>query len=127
MLRCPINHDVGIKPISSLNFKTGFVSCIGSLSQFHLFVSSGDTFVFLEKCLDGIEVTSNNAALGLPSGEEESVCTGECHEDKDVVTRLLRDMQICDARAVFDSYFLSRWFKKSSSRGESRFVACFSG
>ncbi|CAN6993690.1 unnamed protein product [Brassica oleracea var. botrytis] len=98
MLRCPINHDVGIKPISSLNFKT-----------------------------DGIEVTSNNAALGLPSGEEESVCTGECHEDKDVVTRLLRDMQICDARAVFDSYFLSRWFKKSSSRGESRFVACFSG
>ncbi|KAH0898695.1 hypothetical protein HID58_048263, partial [Brassica napus] len=69
----------------------------------------------------GIEVTSNNAALGLPSGEEESVCTGECHEDKDVVTRLLRDMQICDARAVFDSYFLSRWFKKSSSRGESRF------
>ncbi|CAF1700454.1 unnamed protein product [Brassica oleracea var. botrytis] len=98
MLRCPINHDVGIKPISSLNFKT-----------------------------DGLEVTSNNAALGLPSGEEESVCTGECHEDKDVVTRLLRDMQICDARAVFDSYFLSRWFKKSSSRGESRFVACFSG
>lgn len=74
----------------------------------------------------GVPWTSKDAAITTPSGEEESVCTGECPEDKDDVTRLLEDMQICGARAVFDVYLPNSRFKKSSP-GEPSFVACFSG
>ncbi|XP_009116440.1 uncharacterized protein LOC103841642 [Brassica rapa] len=74
----------------------------------------------------GVPWTSKDPAVTTPSGEEESVCLGECREDKDDVTRLLGDMQICDARAVFDVYLPNSRFKKSSP-GEPSFVACFSG
>ncbi|CAN6978159.1 hypothetical protein IGI04_037764 [Brassica rapa subsp. trilocularis] len=66
----------------------------------------------------GVPWTSKDAAITTPSGE--------CPEDKDDVTRLLGDMQICDARAVFDVYLPNSRFKKSSP-GEPSFVACFSG
>ncbi|KAG2320917.1 hypothetical protein Bca52824_014130 [Brassica carinata] len=56
--------------------------------------------------------------LGLPCGEEESVSTSECPEDKDDVTRILGDMQLCDARAVFDLYFPNSWFRRTSSPGK---------
>ncbi|KAG2241174.1 hypothetical protein Bca52824_096840 [Brassica carinata] len=58
--------------------------------------------------------------------DEELVCVGECPEDKYALTRLLGDMRICDARAVFDVYLPNSRFKKSSP-GEPSFVACFSG
>ncbi|VVB05987.1 unnamed protein product [Arabis nemorensis] len=74
----------------------------------------------------GVRWTSKDAAIMTPVSEEESVCAGECPEDKDTVTKLLGDMQICDARAVFDVYLPNRRFKKSCP-GEPSFVACFSG
>ncbi|ESQ33339.1 hypothetical protein EUTSA_v10008553mg [Eutrema salsugineum] len=70
----------------------------------------------------GVPWTSKDAAITAPSGEEESVCAG----GEFTVTKLLRDMQICDARAVFDVYLPNSRFKKSSP-GEPSFVACFSG
>ncbi|KAF8102130.1 hypothetical protein N665_0201s0415 [Sinapis alba] len=73
----------------------------------------------------GVSWTSKDAVITTPSGEEESVCVGECPEDKDAVTRLLGGMQICGARAVFDVYLPNSLFKKSSP-GEPSFVACFS-
>ncbi|KAL1225583.1 hypothetical protein V5N11_019318 [Cardamine amara subsp. amara] len=75
----------------------------------------------------GVSWTSKDAAITTPSGEQESVCTGECPEDKDdTVTKLLGDMHISDARSVFDVYLPNSRFKKSSP-GEPSFVACFSG
>ena len=74
----------------------------------------------------GVPWTSMDAAITTPSGEEELVCVGECPEDKYALTRLLGDMRICDARAVFDVYLPNSRFKKSSP-GEPSFVACFSG
>uniref|UniRef100_A0A1J3E000 tRNA-splicing endonuclease subunit Sen54 n=1 Tax=Noccaea caerulescens TaxID=107243 RepID=A0A1J3E000_NOCCA len=69
----------------------------------------------------GVPWTSKDAAaVSTPSGEEESVCAS------DTVTKLLGDMQICEARAVFDVYLPNSRFKKSSP-GEPNFVACFSG
>ena len=66
----------------------------------------------------GVPWTSKDAAITTPSGE--------CFKDKDDVTRLLEDMQLCDARAVFDVYLPTSRFKKFSP-GEPSFVACFSG
>ncbi|CAH2063846.1 unnamed protein product [Thlaspi arvense] len=75
----------------------------------------------------GVPWTSKDAAaISTPSGEQESVCAGECTEAKDDVTKLLGDMQLCDARAVFDVYLPNSRFKKSCP-GEPSFVACFSG
>lgn len=69
----------------------------------------------------GVPWTSKDAAaVSTPTGEEESACAG------DTVTKLLGDMQICEARAVFDVYLPNSRFKKSSP-GEPSFVACFSG
>ncbi|CAA7060582.1 unnamed protein product [Microthlaspi erraticum] len=62
----------------------------------------------------GVPWTSKDAAISTLSSEEESV------------TKLLGDMQICEARAVFDVYLPNSRFKKSSP-GEPSFVACFSG
>jgi len=72
----------------------------------------------------GVSWTLKDAAR--PNGEEESACAGECPADNDTVTKLLGDMQICDAKAVFDVYLPNSRFKKSSP-GEPSFVACFSG
>ncbi|CAN8305954.1 unnamed protein product [Cochlearia groenlandica] len=73
----------------------------------------------------GVPWTSKDAVT--PSGVDESFCcAGECPEDKESVTNLLGDMQLCNARAVFDVYLPNSRFKKSSP-GESCFVACFSG
>ncbi|ESQ33335.1 hypothetical protein EUTSA_v10009639mg [Eutrema salsugineum] len=58
----------------------------------------------------GVPWTSKDAAITAPSGEEESVCAG----NEVTVTKLLGDMQICDARAVFDVYLPNSRFKKSS-------------
>ncbi|XP_010427604.1 PREDICTED: uncharacterized protein LOC104712403 isoform X2 [Camelina sativa] len=74
----------------------------------------------------GVSWTSKDAAFTTPSCQEESVCSGECPEDKDTVAKLLGDMQICDAKAVYDVYLPNSRFKKSSP-GEPSFVACFSG
>lgn len=74
----------------------------------------------------GVPWTSKDAAITTPIGEEESVCASECPEDKDIVTKLFGDMQICDVRAVFDVYLPNSRFKKSCP-GEPSFVACFSG
>ena len=63
----------------------------------------------------GVPWTSKGAEIMTPSGEEE-----------DSVTKLLGDMQLCDARAVFDVYLPNSRFKKSSP-GEPSFVACLSG
>ncbi|ESQ44338.1 hypothetical protein EUTSA_v10006455mg [Eutrema salsugineum] len=70
----------------------------------------------------GVPWTSKDAAITTPSDEEESVCAG----NEDTVIELLGDMQICDARAVFDVYLPNSRFKKSSP-GEPSFVACFFG
>ncbi|CAL9246049.1 unnamed protein product [Arabidopsis halleri] len=75
---------------------------------------------------NGVSWTLKDAAITRPNGEEESACAGECLEDKDTVTKLLGDMHICDAKAVFDVYLPNSRFKKSSP-GEPSFVACFSG
>ncbi|KAF3574011.1 hypothetical protein F2Q69_00062034 [Brassica cretica] len=64
--------------------------------------------------------------LNKGNEDEELVCVGECPEDKYALTRLLGDMRICDAKAVFDVYLPNSRFKKSSP-GEPSFVACFSG
>ncbi|KAF8049255.1 hypothetical protein N665_2263s0006 [Sinapis alba] len=72
----------------------------------------------------GVPWTSKGAEIMTPRGEEEeTVCAGE---DEDTVTKLLGDMQLCDARAVFDVYLPNSRFKKSSP-GEPSFVACLSG
>ncbi|CAF1849425.1 hypothetical protein HID58_060791 [Brassica napus] len=63
----------------------------------------------------GVPWTSKGAAIMTPSGEGE-----------DSVTKLLGDMQLCDAREVFDVYLPNSRFKKSSP-GEPSFVACLSG
>ncbi|EOA37018.1 hypothetical protein CARUB_v10010061mg [Capsella rubella] len=74
----------------------------------------------------GVSWTSKNAAISTPSGQEESVCSGECPQEKDTITQLLVDMQIFDAKAVYDVYLPNSRFKKSSPN-EPSFVACFSG
>ncbi|KAG7575685.1 tRNA-splicing endonuclease subunit Sen54 N-terminal [Arabidopsis thaliana x Arabidopsis arenosa] len=74
----------------------------------------------------GVPWTTNDVVNTTPSDEDESLCAGEFSQDKDSITKLLSDMQICDARPVFDVYLPNSHFKKSSP-GEPSFVACFSG
>ncbi|CAH2065733.1 unnamed protein product [Thlaspi arvense] len=100
---------------------------LSEIGELQIMGSEDDDVVIPLKDLHGVPWTSKDAAaISTPSGEQESVCAGECTEAKDDVTKLLGDMQLCDARAVFDVYLPNSRFKKSCP-GEPSFVACFSG
>ncbi|KAG2325592.1 hypothetical protein Bca52824_008320 [Brassica carinata] len=79
-------------------------------------------------CWESYEVYRYLKGLGYILGRHGVPWTskGECSEDEDAVTRLLGDVQICNARAVFDVYLPNSRFKKSAP-GEPSFVACLSG
>ncbi|KAH0896865.1 hypothetical protein HID58_046433 [Brassica napus] len=93
---CPINHEVGTKPTSSVCFKTdNFVEKI--LKR-----------LLQEAKSDGIEFLGRQRMLplGLPSGEEESVCTDVFSRYRDLWR--FSGQAFCLVCSKYESKFLTK-------------------